>query len=199
VGGVEAFCNLLEPGQETDPRYRIEHPSVVVCMSRPSDDPHGHAEKGIFSVIQEMLDSIIHEQLHAIFFLHGCVCDDGCQQRFEYDGESFHGVEFLAAALAIEQEASRILGWDVDLDRNNGLAADVHYHGYRLPNDVVLRRLDLDLNELLSTMRYYRESEVEKERENRGRLPSKRNTCLRGVSTVDGWENEFLHDEWLLR
>jgi hypothetical protein len=78
------------------------------------------------------------------------------------------------------------------------MALDMQYSGYRLPIEPVLRELDLDLGAIMWTLDAYRESAGEEEREKRGRLPSKRNTCVRGVSTVDGWENEFLHDEWLL-
>lgn len=98
-GFVKAYCDPQFPGCERDPRFKLEHPTSILCMSRPAEIPYGHAEDGIFKVIQKMLSVMLHEQLHSVL-LHTCTCEDGCDEKFVHNGQAYHTVEYLAAALA---------------------------------------------------------------------------------------------------
>lgn len=189
----DELCDQTVLGEELDPRRKREYLRATVHIITNHD-----VDKGVFTTIQDSLDTLLHEQLHAILDLHTCDCDSGCEDKLEYEEKS-HGVEWLAAALAIESAATPLLGWPVNLDRNACLADDIHFLGYRMPNEAVLRALDLDVGSILSTVEWHRVQSVKEANNQRERLPSKQNRCLRDTWTVDSWgEKGFQNDEWLL-
>ena len=196
-GKVDGFCDLVGPGMETVRRFQIESTTPIICISKPGDDPATIA-KGPFVIMQELLNTLLHEQLHAIFGLHTCSCDNGCREKINY-GMVYHVVEWLAAALAIERAATKLLGWPVCMARDRCLTSDIHFFGYRMPNEVMLRALDLDLEYIFQNLKWYRLETNMDAKEKREHLPLKKNRCLRDTWTVDNWENGFQSNEWLLR
>jgi hypothetical protein len=131
---------------------------------------------------------MLHEQLHGLLSIYD----------WSWTSSS-HCVEWLAPALAIEQEATKLFGWKVYMQRNEGVVNDVHEEGAMLPNAAVLRALDLDIVVILKTLdhrRLYTARKVEEAK--RCALPLKGNKCIAGVWSVDKWESEFLGDKtWL--
>jgi hypothetical protein len=198
LGEVKGFCELKYPGLETDPRFKLEYLASIICIRKPGDDLFT-VGKGAFVIIQELLNTLLHEQLHAVFQLHTCYCDAGCQEKLDYDNDPGHGVEWLAAALIIERAATHLFGWPVNMGRETSLVHDIHFLGYRMPNEVMMRVLDLDLPYILDLLSWCRVETEKRGKEKRERLPFKKNICLRDIWTVDSWEKGFQGDEWLLK
>jgi len=189
----ESSCEQIILEEEIGPRSKRAYLTATIHIITDQN-----AKKDVFTTIQNSLDTLLHKQLHAVIHLHTCLCEKGCWDEIDYEKKS-HGVEWLAAALAIERAATPLLGWPVKLYRNQRLASDIHFLGYRMPNDALLRALDLDAKYILSTVDWYRVHSDEGANEHRVHLPLKKNRCLRDTWTVDGWgEKGFQNNEWLL-
>jgi hypothetical protein len=142
-----AFCQPIRPGDETDPRFRIDKPSFNIVLSkqffnRPYDI------KGI----RTSLLILLHEMVHAIFFVFKCGCNYGCRQRTlggycDVRCGGYHNVPWQTVAYAIEKADSvqgHLLGLNLEFRREKSLAHDI-FKGGNLPNDAVLRSLGLDI------------------------------------------------------
>ncbi|KAN0090520.1 hypothetical protein V8E51_019099 [Hyaloscypha variabilis] len=141
-GGLEGFCQPIRQGNELDPRFRIMKPSVEIAISTAFTGTKMYR-------IQNHLLILLHEMVHAIFFIFKCGCDHGSVA---------HAVE------EADRETGHLLGLNLDLRRELCLANDVHRGGLNLPNDAVLRLLGLDIRRILKMQKYLREefSKMEK-------------------------------------
>jgi hypothetical protein len=134
--------------RERDTRFRIEKPYAIITIQL---DPSSKDKCGR---IKRYLEVLLHEMLHAMFFIYTCRCEHGCKQRHHHEAGGYHHyieshhMEWQAAALAIEDADERLrclLGLSVDLARDRSLAYDMQL-GYSLPNDVVLEVFVLTLS-----------------------------------------------------
>jgi hypothetical protein len=167
--------------REKDTRYRIEKPYVIITIRLDS------TSKNMCDRIKNYLNVLLHEMLHAIFFIYTCRCQHGCKQRHDHEAGGYHHeieshhMEWQAAALAIEEsdEIRRcLLGLSIDLGRGLSMANDMQL-GFSLPNDVVLRSLRLDIVDIRKTLEWIRKEVVpHKEWLRRNFQPLKANRCI---------------------
>ena len=164
-GGPEGFCQPIRQGNELDPRFRIMKPSVEIAISTAFTGTKMYR-------IQNHLLILLHEMVHAIFFIFKCGCDHGCLRKtlggyHDVRWPKYHNIHWQAVAHAVEEadrETGHLLGLNLDLRRELCLANDVHRGGLNLPNDAVLRLLGLDIRRILKMQKYLREefSKMEK-------------------------------------
>jgi hypothetical protein len=178
-----AFCQPILPGHETDPRFRIDTPSFNIVLkkyyfNRPFDI------KGI----RTSLLVLLHEMVHALFFVFKCGCNYGCNQRIlggysDVRCGGYHNVPWQSVAYAIEKADSvqgHLLGLNLEFRREVSLAHDVSKGGLNLPNDAVLRSLGLDICALRRQLASCREQAAWNAEYWRSLLsPLKANRCIR--------------------
>jgi hypothetical protein len=167
--------------REKDTRFRIEKPYVIITIRLDDSSP------SMCDRIKNYLEVLLHEMLHAIFFIYTCRCEHGCKQSHEHEAGGYrryiesHHMEWQAAALAIEEadEIRRcLLGLSINLSRGTSIAYDMQL-GYPLPNDATLRRLRLDIVGIRNTLEWIRKETVKhKERLRRAFEPLKANRCI---------------------
>jgi hypothetical protein len=175
------YCQTKCAGYVSDPRFKTEKPSSSIIISNRR---WGQAT----SRIEQCLEILIHEMLHAIFDIFTCYCDYGCLDRFSRKYyTSGHDVYWQATAYAIEKAdavGGNLLGLNLTWNREVDIALDID-HGYTLPNDAVLRSLGLDIREIWRNMKNFR---IDRNRERKKReivhLPS--NRCIK-----NDWILEF--------
>ena len=104
-GGELGYCRLLLPGYEMDPRFRLEYPLGSIWIKK------GSTQRDPTAKIEEYLETLVHEMLHALFFIYACSCKNGCAEKL-YDAVyrrwKGHCASWQAAAYAIER-ASKLL------------------------------------------------------------------------------------------
>lgn len=102
---LEAFCAAELPGLESDPRFRIERPKAHIVIGG-GGSANGRKSTIVPTRFKDYQNSLIHEMLHAVFFIYVCRCDHGCVQEFNEDLRvwSGHSEPWLAGAYAIEQQ-----------------------------------------------------------------------------------------------
>lgn len=109
-------------------------------------------EKAKFSthcgdLLTRYINTLFHEMVHAVLMLFTCDCDSICFEPQEFG----HHIHWQAATLALEQAdkpESGLLGLGCGLIRDCAMALDV-YHGTNLPNEAVLRKLQLNICEII--------------------------------------------------
>jgi hypothetical protein len=99
-GGEIGYCRFLLPGYEMDPRFRLEYPLGPIWIKK------GRTQRDPIAKIEEYLDTLVHEMLHALFVIYACSCKNGCAEKL-YDA-FYNGASWQAAAYAIER-ASKLL------------------------------------------------------------------------------------------
>jgi hypothetical protein len=140
-----AFCQPIRPGNEIDPRFKIEKPSFIIVLGKDKRDA--------IKEIRTSLFILLHEMVHAIFFIFKCGCNYGCSQKTlggycDVIWGGYHNVPWQTVAYAIEKADSvqgHLLGLNLEFRREGSLAHDVFKGGLNLPNDAVLRSLGLDI------------------------------------------------------
>jgi hypothetical protein len=156
-----------------DTRFRIEKPYVDITIQR-------HDVKSMCDRIQNYLEALLHEMLHAIFFIYSCQCEHGCRQREEYEAGSSHHMEWQAAAFAIEEADGFLrclLGLSNDMGREVSMAGDVQ-RGYQLPNDAALRSVGLDIVKIRNELQWMRVRKVRKLADIKNAKSFKGNCCI---------------------
>jgi hypothetical protein len=191
----EAFCQPIRPGNEIDPRFRIEKPSFTIVLGKGYFTQPGAIEK-----IRTYLFILLHEMVHAIFFIFKCGCNYGCRQKTlggyrDVQWPRYHNIPWQTVAYAIEK-ADRVqwhlLGLNLELRREVSLTNDVFKGGLNLPNDAVLRSLGLDICSLRKILLHYRQQAANDAESNdwQPRLdsPLKANRCIRNdwIFTEEG-------------
>ncbi|KAE8452525.1 hypothetical protein EG329_000428 [Mollisiaceae sp. DMI_Dod_QoI] len=182
-------CEIFRPGEEPNPRYRIEDPYVRITITQ--DRTNG----SIYQRVQRYQSALLHQMLHAMFLLYTCVCERGCAQKVRHNSnEGAHHLSWQAAAQAIEEvdrPGGSMFGFGTDLSRNKSMATDLLL-GYHLSSDASLRYAGLNIIEILkyrdSSRRAAAREDKFKERNNR---PLRGSTCLRDQWTVEGWEKHL--------
>jgi hypothetical protein len=153
-GGIEGFCQPIRQGNELDPRFRIMKPSVEIAISA------AFTGKSIYRIERHLL-VLLHEMIHAIFFIFKCGCDHGCRQKTlggyrDVLWPKYHNLHWQAVAYAIEKadrHNGNLLCLNLKVGRELNLASDIHRGGLNLPNDAVLRSLGLDIHRILKVQR----------------------------------------------
>jgi hypothetical protein len=81
-----------------------------------------------------MLETLLHEKLHALFVLYACACGLDCYDKNHFDDHLGHTIEWLAAALSVEQETRKLFGWNLGMGREVSIANDMHFQeaNYRM-------------------------------------------------------------------
>ena len=152
---VLGYCSTTYTGWlwNPDPRFKQEKPySHIVIGSQASKKIKTATWK-----IQQFLQTLPHEMLHAVFHLFTSHCKTGCLVNISW---ASHHVHWQAAAKAIEDSGiagDMFLGLNLSWDREVDMAWDTHC-GYKLPNDAVLRTLGLDVKEVLRLLDKRREA-----------------------------------------
>ena len=105
AGGELGYCRLMLPGSELDPRFKLEYPlgPIWILKSGTLRDPTAK--------IEDYLETLVHEMLHALFFIYACSCKSGCAEKLHdavYRRWKGHCASWQAAAYAIER-ASKLL------------------------------------------------------------------------------------------
>ena len=166
-----AYSDWYLPGQERDPRYKLEAPYCLVAFA-----PSGDREPT--DRIQHYIRVMCHELLHSMFQIYTCAC----QHSHERKWKAGHDIHWQAAALAIEQ--SWAFGeWKVVLWRDESMAGDV-FRGEGLPNEATLRRLGMDIGEILSAL--WSAREFKSGRSIWPRKPLEANRCLWADWIIEG-------------
>lgn len=194
-GMVGGSFTPFYPGEERDPRFRLEAPYCQIMLNKES-----HWANPL-ERLQNHITTLIHELLHAIFMLYECRCENGCKQKIDAAkklGDCGHHESWLMAARTIESACEDFLGWPtLCLGRHQSLAAEI-FEGRAYPTDEWLQR------------RYLRKVRVEKHLEDLKKKaaspkkdnpymivlellkPSnhpvewlKRNSCIRRDGTID--------------
>lgn len=189
-------CDPCFPREGRDPRFQPEN--VMCTLSIVIQDNCRVVEqKGPWTRIQDHLDTLIHEMLHAMFDIYTCRCEHGCRQKQEVEGGGGHHTEWLAVAKAIERKDgshSQFPCLGLDFGRLTSLIADLQL-GYNLPTPSILKILDLDIVKILEKLRSWRKNDFERDKVIRAILmPSKKSRCIRVEWTVDSWERSFGYD-----
>ena len=171
-----AFCQPIRPGNEIDPRFKIEKPSFIIVLGK---DYFIHRDA--IKEIRTSLCILLHEMVHAILFIFKCGCNYGCSQKTL---GGYHNVPWQTVAYAIEKADSiqgHLLGLDLELWRERSLAHDISKGGLNLPNDAVLRSLGLDFCVLGRDLASYKEQAAWKAKSYwwSPLSPLKANRCLR--------------------
>ena len=200
---LRGYCDSIGPGEERDPRYKLERP-------RPHIGIRVSRHIGLFDRVSNYIDVLLHEMIHAMFFVYSCTCDRGCREKYRFSmGAPWlgHDLSFQAAGHAIEKRGLRCewlehydkyrsddnwgsqdcMGLIFCLARDIGMASAMQ-SGANLPNAADLRRLGLDIWEILDDLEIYR-NRIHRPRHN---LPMKKNRCLKSHWTVDSWEEAQL-------
>lgn len=66
----DGYCKVYRPGLETDPRFRIEKTFVEIGLSELGDL--------IYDAVGEYLAQLVHQMLHAFFYIYTCGFIHGC-------------------------------------------------------------------------------------------------------------------------
>ncbi|KAN0090521.1 hypothetical protein V8E51_019100 [Hyaloscypha variabilis] len=172
------YCELEDPEWQCDPRFELEKAFVrIVICGQESEKDRPATEK-----IQQYLETLVHEMLHAVFKLFTCQRNDGCSEKAL---EGSHNLWWQAAAKAVE-EASLVMfmGLRLSWERENDMAWDAHT-GENLPNDAVLRSLGLDIKQILHMLNFYREERARTSKKEGECGPVSANNCIRGSGTID--------------
>ena len=172
------YCELEDPEWQCDPRFELEKAFVrIVICGQDNEKDRPATEK-----IQQYLETLVHEMLHAVFKLFTCQCNDGCSEKAL---EGSHNLWWQAAAKAVE-EASLVMfmGLRLSWERKNDMAWDAHT-GENLPNDAVLRPLGLDIKQILHKLNFYREERARTSKKEGECGPVSANNCIRGSGTID--------------
>jgi hypothetical protein len=217
---VRGECSY--PGNFTrDPRFVREKPHAFIGIIKQQRDEYITTLDRV-QVIHQMIFTLLHEMLHAIFVIYGCMCENGCEKKMRFlhvEGPwKGHFPEWIVAANAITQADSyyihgtkAILGLSLDIRSNEDFARAVHA-GINLPTDPELRRLGIDVVEVIDGVKILREQDQAGPRDRncynynyiaRRYLPIKKlNTCLARHWTVDssdgaqlvkyGWYAKFV-------
>jgi hypothetical protein len=102
-GGEGGYCQLLFPGNEMDPRFKREYPlaPIWILKSGTQRDP--------VTKIEEYLETLAHEMLHALFIIYACNCKNGCAEKLHdaYYHWRGHCASWQATPYAI-QRASKL-------------------------------------------------------------------------------------------
>jgi hypothetical protein len=178
-----AFCQPIRPGNEIDPRFKIENPSFTIVLGKDK-----FIQRNAIQEIRTSLFILLHEMVHAIFFIFKCGCNYGCSQKTlggyrDVIWGGYHNLPWQSIAYAIEK-ADRVHGHllrlNLELGRGTSLVSDVFKGGISFPNDVVLRSLDLDICVLGRKLASYREQAAWKAKSYWSPLsPLKANRCIR--------------------
>lgn len=187
------FCQPIRPGNETDPRFKFEILSVHIVVS------DHWKQKPATERIQSYLWILLHEMIHAIFFIFKCGCDYGCSQKTlggyrDVRLPGYHNIRWQAVAYAIEEADSGgpgSLGLNLKLKRERSFAWDVQQGGFNPPNYVVLRSLGLDIHEILQDIKWMRPSQPSERWTDRGPLLAT-NKCLRNDWICADWNSDAL-------
>ena len=195
-GEARAFCQDYLPRKTRDPRFDFEKPWAQIGIKKVDEVN----EKWYFrwspaDRLDRYLGSLAHEMLHAAFVIYACNCDHGCKQKFDeaWITHQGHDNSFLAALYAIEkaEKVDRdagylgLLGLNLTLHRSRAVTLKVQA-GVNLPPDSELRRLGLDIKEVLGdleALRWDNAWEVKAKRRERQLL--KANRCITGSWDVE--------------
>ncbi|PMD59706.1 uncharacterized protein K444DRAFT_663740 [Hyaloscypha bicolor E] len=193
------ICELELPRRARDPRFKFEKPWAPIGI-RKVDGRYNKA--GPSYRVERYLNCLAHEMLHAVFVVYACGCINGCRQKADvaWGIHGGHDDSFLSAAYAIEkvEKVNRdagyfgLLGLNLDLYRINGVIYKVQ-EGVNLPPDSELRRLGLDIKELLEDLAVHRKYNAKEYRvKQHARQLMKSNRCLIRNWSV-GEECEICH------
>lgn len=102
-GGEAAYCQLLFAGNVMDPRFRRDHPLGPIWIMKRG------TQRDPATKIEDYLESLAHEMLHALFVIYACNCKNGCAEKLHdaYYHWRGHCASWQAAAYAI-QRASKL-------------------------------------------------------------------------------------------
>ncbi|CZR58069.1 uncharacterized protein PAC_07959 [Phialocephala subalpina] len=134
--GLIGRCEPSFPKEGRDPRFQPEKVMCTLSIAIEDDRRVLRQEKGSWKRIQDRLDTLVHEMLHAMFDIYTCRCEKGCRQKLEGEGGGGHHVAWLAVAKAIERKDADghrqfpCLG--LDFARLTSLVGDLQL-GYNLP------------------------------------------------------------------
>jgi hypothetical protein len=161
-----------------DTRFQIEKPYVVISIQLDNS-------KNMYDRIKNYLEVLLHEMLHAIFFIYTCRCEHGCTQRHSYEAgggpylESHH-LGWQAAAFAVE-EADRVgrclLGLSIEVDRDTNMVYDMQL-GHILPHDAALRSAGLDIVDIRKKLVWLRACQVRDTKGIANTKSFKANSCI---------------------
>jgi hypothetical protein len=180
-----AICDEQLPRRVRDPRFKFEKPWAPIGIKKV-DGRYNKA--GLPYKLQRYLNCLAHEMLHAVFVVYACGCNNGCRQKADvaWGIHGGHDDSFLSAAYAIEKVEKvngyagyfGLLGLNLDFYRSNAVVHKVQ-EGVNLPPDSELRRLGLDIKELLEILADNRECVAEEYRvKQHARQLMKSNRCL---------------------
>lgn len=173
---INGYIYTMNPGDERDPRFRVEKSYSEITLSHSRFDNN-------YKAIKSYQETLLHEMLHAVFDIYECQCD-ACKECRGYGAEGGHGVHWQAAASAIERangsKKPRNFGFGLDLGRPLSLAIDVQC-GYHFPNEAVFRSLGLYLNDVLYYIKAWEHANKDSQHQ---MMRLKSNTCFRHEWTV---------------
>ena len=180
--GTEAgYCQHYLVGEELDPRYKIEKPRASIYILKI----YG---KSPMRKVEDYLDFLVHEMVHALFATYACNCKKGCAEKLQRHLGPWGGpcALFQAAAHAIEQVTAlnpiagiiQLMPLDLTTYRYYSFTIAIN-NGCDLPTDTELRRLGLDIVDIREDLKGLREEKAAKWREELNKQQLRRaNKCL---------------------
>lgn len=95
------------------------------CLIEVSATHGSSHQKDADAHLFDCVASLLHEMLHAYFFIYTCRCAEGCDRAYNtLIGPQGHQQAWQQAALLIEDSTERLLGRRIDMNRFTSLLGD---------------------------------------------------------------------------